>query len=83
MELYLPLNRLGPAGTRLLVDAIKFQQRASGPAFRDNQGMDTLYLDSNVIGDYGASAIAELVGPNKQGFIEVLHPCISVPLSLR
>ena len=64
------LNRFGPAGVRLLVDAIKFQQRAAGPAFRDASGLEVLYLDSNVIGDFGAQAVAELIKPNPQGFVE-------------
>ena len=69
-SLYLALNRLGPAGVRLLVDAIKFQQRSAGPAYRDGDGLEILYLDSNVIGDFGAEAIAELIAPNPQGFVE-------------
>jgi len=81
-SIFFALNRLGPAGTRLIVDAIKFQQRASGPAFKNSQGLKNLYLDSNVIGDAGAAAIAELIGPNSKGFVEVLHTAIhSIPAS--
>merc|ERR1711871_1371579 len=67
--LYLTLNRLGPEGTREIVEALKWQQRATGPAFMNNDGIENLYLDSNVIGDLGAKAIAELIGPNNAGFV--------------
>ena len=71
-SIYFALNRLGPAGTRQIVDAIKFQQRASGPAGPGSTlgGLEALYLDSNVIGDFGAKAVAEMIGPTKQGVIQ-------------
>jgi len=61
--LYLPLNRLGPEGVREIVDAIRFQQRSTGPGILSNNGLQMLYVDANVIGDLGAQAISELIMP--------------------
>ena len=63
--LYLTLNRLGPEGANTIVDAIIYQQRYGGPAFMTNDGLEELFLDSNVIGDIGASAIARMLHPSK------------------
>ena len=48
-------------GANILADAISFQQRPTGAAMDDNNGLKELYLDSNVLGDVGAIAIAKML----------------------
>ena len=55
----------------MLADAIEFQQRTGGPSYQYAEGLEFLYLDSNVIGDNGAAAIAKIVGKNAQNYVPV------------
>jgi len=71
-SLFLTLNRLGPEGANTLADAIIFQQRYGGPAFMTNDGLEEIFLDSNVIGDIGASAIARMLHPSKATLLRTI-----------
>lgn len=71
-SLYLTLNRLGPAGAVELSNAIGQHQRIGGPAFMANEGLRELYLDSNVIGDIGAQAIAGMLHPTRGSLMQIV-----------
>ena len=55
-----------------LADAIDYQQRASGPSYLENNGLEELYLDSNVMGDEGAFHIAKLLNFDGAPLLKIL-----------